>query len=342
LEFGFSAGQDQQQDLTADFSGEFGNRNLFGTGRKYSISATSSIVLLSRLQYLSSRFNLNYHQPWIMGLKLPIDLEAYFEPGAKSLIQPYRVEQFGGNINLRQQLRRQTRLWVSGSYQQVNIFGIPDEEEESFRRELGINVRRKVELSLENDTRSNILIPLRGSYTQLRVELYGGILGGDHNFSKVIGTWSRYMQPGSRAKLETWAFRLKVGRAFEYSLKDFVPSFDRFYMGGASTIRGYSENSLGPEDTAGAPIGGKVLFLANAEYRSALFGKLGWSMFLDYGNVWLDTKQVSLNSLRLSGGFGLQFFSPLGPIRLDYGRKLLRGQEGLQGGRLHLSILYAF
>ena len=142
--------------------------------------------------------------------------------------------------------------------------------------------------------------------------------------------------------MEVWAFRLKGGRAFECRLKDFVPSLDRFYLGGASSIRGYDENSLGPTDSTGTAVGGKIFTLVNVEYRKALFGKVGWSMFLDWGNVWLETENVALKDMRLSGGLGLQYFSPLGPIRLDYGRRLLQGQEGLKGGRLHLSILYAF
>ena len=342
IRVGFLAGQKQQQDLTADFSGEFGNRNLFGSGRRFSLSATTSIVLLSRFQYLSSRFTLNYFQPWLLGLRVPLDLEAYYEPGAKSVIQPYRIEQFGGNINLRQQLRKQTRLWLSGSYQQVNIYGISESEEEVFRRDKGINIRRKMGFSLENDTRSNLFVPLGGSHTNLQAEFFGGILGGDHNFAKVVLSWSRYFPAAGGTQLETWAFRLKLGRAFEYKLKDFVPSFDRFYLGGASSIRGYVENSLGPKDSAGKVVGGKIIGLTSLEYRKALFGKLGWSMFLDWGNAWLETENVTWRSLRLSGGLGLQYFSPLGPIRLDYGRKLLRGSEGLKGGRLHLSILYAF
>lgn len=347
VKVGFLTGQKQEQDLTTDLSAEFGHRNLFRAGRRISLSAASSFVLLSKFRYLASRFTLNYGQNWTLGLRIPLELEAYYEPGAKSAKQPYRIEQFGGNLNLRQQIRRQTRLWLSGSYQQVNIYGISEEQQETFRKEKGISIRRKTGFSLENDNRSSIFVPQGGSLTQLQTEYYGGIFGGDHNFAKIVLSWSRYFQTPGVSQLEVWAFRLKGGRAFEYRLKDFVPSLDRFYLGGASSIRGYDENSLGPtviDDSTGKTVvvGGKIFMLANVEYRKALFGKLGWSMFLDGGNVWVETENISWRALRLSGGFGVQFFSPLGPIRLDYGRKLLHGSDGLKGGRLHLSILYAF
>jgi len=345
--FGFLTSQEQQQDLTADLAAEFGHRNILKSGRRLSLGASSSFVLLSKFRYLSSRFTLNFYQPWTFGLRIPLDLEAYYEPGAKSAIQSYRIEQFGGNLNLKQELRKQTRLWLTGSYQQVNVFGIPEDQQATFRRDQGINIRRKIGISLENDSRNSIFVPQGGSLTQLQTEFYGGILGGDHNFSKIVLSWSRYFQTPGISQLEVWALRLKGGRAFEYRLRDFVPSLDRFYLGGASSIRGYDENSLGPiviDDSTGAivVVGGKIFALANLEYRKALFGKFGWSMFLDWGNVWLETKNVRIQSMRLSGGFGLQYFSPLGPTRIDYGRRLLHGDRGLKGGRLHLSILYAF
>lgn len=345
--FGFVTGQEQQQDLTTALSTEFGHRNIFKSGRRLSLGASSTFALLSKFRYLSSRFTLNFYQPWTLGLRIPLDLEAYYEPGAKSAIQPYRIEQFGGNLNLKQELRKQTRLWLTGGYQQVNVFGIPEDQQATFRRDQGINIRRKIGVSLENDSRNSIFVPQGGSLTQLQTEFYGGILGGDHNFSKMVLSWSRYFQTPGINQMEVWAFRLKGGRAFEYRLKDFVPTLDRFKLGGASSIRGYDENSLGPtalDDSTGtiAVVGGKIFAMANLEYRKALFSKFGWSMFLDWGNVWLETENVRIQSMRLSGGLGLQYFSPLGPIRLDYGRRLLHGDRGLNGGRLHLSILYAF
>ncbi|MCI0532129.1 MAG: BamA/TamA family outer membrane protein, partial [candidate division Zixibacteria bacterium] len=285
---------------------------------------------------------VKYYQPRLLGLRFPIDLDGYYEPGAKSVTQPYRIEQFGANINLRRELRKYTQLWLTGSYQHVNIYGIEASKQDEFKELQGISIRRKVGISLENDTRSNHFIPTGGSQTILYTEFFGGILGGDHNFFKTTVSWSRFLQPQGSTKLRTWAFRFKLGRAIPYSSGDFVPRLDRFFLGGASTIRGYTENTIGPKDANNDPEGGTILGLANLEYREGLFWKLGWSMFLDYGNIWLENREVGFNSMRLSGGAGLQFFSPLGPIRLDYGRKLLVGDKGLTGGRLHLSILYAF
>lgn len=120
-----------------------------------------------------------------------------------------------------------------------------------------------------------------------------------------------------------------------------VPSFDRFYMGGASTMRGFKENSMGPTDMGGGPRGGKVMVVGNIEYRRALFWKFGCTIFVDAGNLWEKPKHVNGRDFKVSSGVGIQFFTPVGPLRLDYGRQLPI-KESPETGRFHLSILYAF
>jgi outer membrane protein insertion porin family len=83
------------------------------------------------------------------------------------------------------------------------------------------------------------------------------------------------------------------------------------------------------------------MLLANAEIRKALFWKFGYTLFLDAGNVWFEPKNFNMSDIRLTGGLGLQFLTPIGPIRLDYARRILRDGDPVKG-RLHLAILYAF
>jgi outer membrane protein insertion porin family len=212
---------------------------------------------------------------------------------------------------------------------------------EIYKEEQGINVRRKIILSGEKDTRDNIFIPLKGSFTRVHTEFVGGFLGGDNNFFKLILSWSRYNRLSKRNILNVLATRLKFGYLEGLSRKDYVPTFDRFYMGGASTIRGYKENNMGPKDESGTPTGGKIMVLGNLEYRRALFWKFGCTIFIDAGNIWDSAKDVKAKNIKLTSGLGIQFFTPVGPLRLDYGRQLPI-KESPDTGRFHLSILYAF
>ncbi len=331
----------QQEYLTVDFTGEWGNRNLAGTSRKIGISAYYSYKVVPEIERLSNRFTLRYVEPWFFGTRTVFDLDIYYEPGVKSAVQKYRIESYGGNINFSRELSEYTKVWLTHSYQQVNIYSIPPEELETYKEEQGINVRRKIILSGERDTRSNIFIPLDGSFTQLYTEYVGGFLGGDNNFFKMGFSWSRYNNLSRRKTLNVLATRIKFGYAEGLTRTDRVPTFDRFYMGGASTMRGYKENSMGPTDERNDPAGGKVMVLGNVEYRRALFWKFGYSIFVDAGNLWEEVKHINTKDFKLTSGLGIQFFTPVGPLRLDYGRQIPI-KESPKTGRFHLSILYAF
>jgi outer membrane protein insertion porin family len=342
---GFKGGlaQTQQQDLTLDFSGEWGNRNLWGSSRKLSFSAFSNfnLVKLTHWKNIKNQFKLTFVEPWFLGTRTLSNLDLFWEPGVKSAVQIYRIETYGGNLNFSREFKRYIKLWVTASYQKVNIYGIPTAEKEIYKKEQGINVRRLISFSGEKDTRENIFIPLRGSYTQFFIQTVGGFLKGDNHFVKTTFSWARYNNLGKPEKINVLATRIKLGYAEQIFKDQIVPTFDRFYLGGASTIRGYTENSLGPKDQLGKDAGGKIMAIINLEYRRELFWKFGYTVFVDCGNLWSEVKDMHFTDFRLTSGLGIQFFTPIGPLRIDYGRRIiLAGDE--PGGRLHLSILYAF
>jgi outer membrane protein insertion porin family len=330
-----------ERELTLDFTGEWGNRNIVGTSRKIGLAAYYSYKIVPKIERLSNRFTVRGVEPWFLGTRTVLDGDLYYEPGVKSVVQKYRIESYGGNLNFSREFTEYTKAWLTGSYQQVHIYDIPPGELETYKEEQGINVRRKIIFSGERDSRGNIFIPLDGSFAQIYAELVGGFLGGDNHFFKTWISWARYNNLSRRRKLNVLATRVKLGYAVGLSRKDPVPSFDRFYLGGASTMRGFKENSMGPTDEKGEARGGKLVAVANVEYRRALFWKFGWTMFVDVGNLWAKPKHLNFKDFKLSSGMGIQFFTPVGPLRLDYGRQLPI-KESADTGRFHLSILYAF
>jgi outer membrane protein insertion porin family len=342
----FGLGQYQPQNLvadltTADMTLEWGNRNLAGTARKITLSGLTSFVVFKNWQNLTNRFTFSYVEPWFFGTRTPFSVDLYYEPGVKSVIQPYRIESYGGNFNFSREYTKYLKFYLTFSYQQVKVYDIPADTLEEFKREQGINIRRKLDFTIENDTRPNPFVPVSGSYFQLFNELVGGFLGGDNHFYKLIWTWSRYNTLGKPNEVDVLATRVKIGYEQRLFQNKYIPTYDRFYAGGAYTIRGYSENTLGPKDPEGNNIGGGLMLLVNSEIRKSLFWKFGYTVFADAGNVWAEPKNFKVSDMRLTGGVGLQFFTPIGPIRLDYARRILRNGDPAEG-TWHLAILYAY
>jgi outer membrane translocation and assembly module TamA len=135
----------------------------------------------------------------------------------------------------------------------------------------------------------------------------------------------------------------------EDSLPTRIPFSKKFFLGGATSIRGWGRYEVSPLGGRGLPIGGNALAAFTSEVRFKVKGNLGGVVFLDGGNVWPTRGDVDLGDLHYAAGIGLRYRTPVGPLRLDFGQQLNR-IEGLQVGqnpesrhwRLHFSIGQAF
>jgi outer membrane protein assembly complex protein YaeT len=333
------AGQDKEQDLVWDLGLEFGNRNISGKGRQVKFEIFSSfLVFASEWRILKERFDFEYTEPWLLKTRMPLTVRFGAQPGIRSGTQRYRISQMDLDLTTGKEFSRSTRSWAGAVWQKVNITGIPAELKDSLQNEEGISVRRKLIFGLERDTRNNLLLPISGSYFRFDSEYVGGFLGGDESFIKLTASVSRY-QNFYGSNVYAWNYRF--GWAAGIESDPYVPTTDRFYFGGGKSLRGYPSNSVGPLNEKGDPEGGRVVLQTNQEIRRPLFWKFWGSAFVDIGNNYEDFEYIKFDNLLASGGVGLQYISPVGPVRVDYGHRLVRDSYPA-GGRFHFSILYAF
>ena len=110
--------------------------------------------------------------------------------------------------------------------------------------------------------------------------------------------------------------------ASQYSL----PPDQRFYAGGSGTVRGFRYQSVGPTFTNGDPIGGTAINAGQAEYRQRIGQSLGFIVFLDAGQVSSDVNPLDA-SLRFGAGAGARYYTPIGPLRLDFGLPINRPSD---------------
>jgi outer membrane protein assembly factor BamA len=94
---------------------------------------------------------------------------------------------------------------------------------------------------------------------------------------------------------------------------------DRFQAGGATTVRGYAENSLGARDTFGDVLGGDQLLILNQELRFPIYRWLRGVAFVDAGNAFSELEPFAFRDLAVGYGAGLRLNSPIGVLRLDFG-----------------------
>jgi outer membrane protein insertion porin family len=120
-----------------------------------------------------------------------------------------------------------------------------------------------------------------------------------------------------------------------------LPIDERFFNGGATSVRSFGERDLGPHDPKGNPIGGEFYTVFNVEYTFPIYGELQGATFFDAGNLLPTSEHPSLDDMRYALGLGLRYKLPIGPIRLDYGfNPDPRPDEDF--GAFHLSFGFAF
>ncbi|MBI4367421.1 MAG: BamA/TamA family outer membrane protein [Deltaproteobacteria bacterium] len=188
------------------------------------------------------------------------------------------------------------------------------------------------------DTRNNFADPTKGIFASLGADFLTEIKGNEANFVLVHGGISHYWelykglvlaQYGRLAGIQT------LGRNIS------VPSNKLLFMGGDDTIRGFSEDSLGPTDVLGRATGGRVRWIYNAEATAKLGGGLKAAVFFDIGALTNRFADLGRSATRESLGFGLRYMTPVGPLRADYGFKLGR-RAGESVGRIHLTFGHVF
>ena len=168
---------------------------------------------------------------------------------------------------------------------------------------------RSITIEHVTDTRDNVYEPTTGSRASLSAEFAG--FGGDFSFQKYMISDTQYFKVG---RSQVFAVRGQYGLG-----NGSISEYNQFRLGGQDSIRGYREDQFR----------GNRMALASIEYRFPIVSKVTGAIFTDYGGAW--DRGLTPEHMHGSVGVGLGLNTPIGPLRLDYGR-------GSQGGRVHFRV----
>lgn len=168
------------------------------------------------------------------------------------------------------------------------------------------------------DKRNNRFETTGGNYQSLSLETAG--LGGDKYFIKLIANNRYYTK-----LIGDLVFRTEQEIGNMWALANHVlPPSEKFYLGGPNNMKGYGLFLLGPQitdSTGQLPLGGafEAFSLFELEYPLIREAGLKWVVFFDIGNDWDTAPSLDNLQLRTDAGFGIRWFSPIGPLRFEWG-----------------------
>lgn len=192
--------------------------------------------------------------------------------------------------------------------------------------------------SLSYDSTDNRWFPHTGVRQKYNMEFAAQPLGSDVEFWKLNADWRRFFEVQEDVVYQP-RLRFGLGRSLD---DEPLPTFERYFAGGTSTVRGFKLRDIGPSLGEGRfrrALGGDARFVLNNEVRFPLVQQINLSgvTFVDAGNVYQEIEDFDPTDLRYGTGAGLRLLSPVGPIGLDYGIKIDR-QPGEDLGEFHLSL----
>jgi outer membrane translocation and assembly module TamA len=207
-------------------------------------------------------------------------------------------------------------------------------------------VSNGIQFDFMHSTADNLLNARRGYQLAIHGESAGRFLPGSYNYYALSWDLRHYLPLRESLVVANRVYVGNIDQADDDPAN--VPFSKKFFLGGASSIRGWGRYEISPL-SSGYPIGGNSLFAFSSELRSNLRGNLGGVLFLDGGNVWTDGWTVKLDDLRYAVGAGVRYLTPVGPVRFDVGWQLnpipgllIDGAEQARAWRMHFSIGQAF
>jgi outer membrane protein assembly complex protein YaeT len=215
------------------------------------------------------------------------------------------------------------------------------------RTGLGEGTRSALTLEASRNTTDNPVDSTRGYVAAAQLEQAGKWLGGSFDYYELT-TEGRFFQ--SIAGKAVLAVQARAGSIDAFGDQEKrVPFFKRYFLGGATNLRGWGRFDVAPLSGGGLPIGGASFVNASAEVRVPIWRSLGGVLFVDAGNVWSEPWNFEVSDLRYDVGPGLRYMTPIGPIRVDLGYQLnpiegllVNGEPETRRFRFHFSIGQAF
>jgi outer membrane protein insertion porin family len=338
--FTFGGGYSSVENLfiTASISQE----NFLGRGQ--------SLTLKTQLGSTTTQAILGFTEPWLFDIPLSLGTNLYKWTRD---YDEYERDSMGGSIMLGYPIFRDTRLFGGYSFDVGEITDVdPVLASQDIIDLTGKFITSAVTTGIAFDNRDRIINPSRGHNHRLTFEYAG--LGGDIGFTKLTGELG-YYHPlfwglVGFAHLETGYINGTSGMT--------LPDYEKFYLGGMNSVRGFDWRDIHlsrqvlrdtdydpstPEQWVTVEVGGSAMLQGNVECiipiaRSA--GVVG-VIFYDTGNVYEGLSDIKLSDLRESTGLGIRWYSPMGPIRIEYGH-VLDPRPGESNGRWEFTMGTAF
>jgi len=311
-----TAGAGYSQTSGILFNASVSQDNFLGSGKRVSFAFNNSKV--------TTIYNFYYTDPYytINGISRGFGLFYKKTDADQANISSYTTDTYGANVNYGIPINEFDTIRVSPEFENLKLKETsesPNEVIDFIDRHGNDYNTVKLTGSWAHDTRNKALFADDGGLQSLSVET--AVPGSGLQYYKLGYDQRRYVP---LTKDLTLSMHAQLGYGDGYGDYDNLPFFENYFAGGVRSVRGFEDNTLGPKDSKGNPIGGSVQVVGGAEIlfpipfvEGTKSFRLG--TFFDIGNVYSDVSNFDATELRYSVGVSSLWISPLGPLAISLG-----------------------
>jgi len=258
---------------------------------------------------------IGFTEPWLFDRPLSAGFDLF---NNRRVYQDYTVNSLGGDIRLGYPLGEFSRVNALYRASQDNVTDVAANASTNLLDQQGIHYTSLIGVAVTRDTRDSVFEPTRGTVSNIGLD-FAGVGFGEQWFRLVGSVAAFWPTPWLNHVIGT---RFNAGYSLGWGNAP-VPLFERFYLGGANSIRSFKAQEVSPVDSSGTRIGGNIQLLWNIEYTVPLFFGIRVAAFYDIGNVWgpdiSGGTPFNITQEKQAIGLGFRWASPFGPLRVDYG-----------------------
>jgi len=297
------------------FQGRLSKNNFLGRGQTFSFQA-----MISSLRQI---YMLSFVEPHFFDTNWTFSFDLY---NMLTVFEEFSTEALGGDVSFGYRFLEDYLVYTTYKLEDkdTDLGGRTGFTTVPIQRYKMDGLTSSLKFSLAWDTRNNRLVPTRGWYHTVSAELASPYLGSETDYQRALVNTRWYVPL-------MWDFILRLNGTLGW-VSSSAPLFERFFVGGIFSVRGFQRNSLSPTASVassidpGSPltrfhVGGNKQLIFNAELEIPIVKamRIMGVVFFDAGNAFADGRPISFANLRTSMGFGFRWWSQMGPLRFEWG-----------------------
>ena len=284
--------------------------------------------------------NFDFTEPWLFDLPLRLDLSVYLR---ESIYDYWTEDRFGARVALSRKFFDDfTSATVAYKFETVNVRKMDRHMGPETRAERGRDLVSQFSLVLDRNTLDSLTDPTEGYQVNLLGAISPRILGSSEDFYRA--ELKAFYATSFWDKAIVWHVGARIGVVDGFGSKP-APIYERYFLGGGDSLRGFPFREVSPLDSSGRPCGGQSMTLFTTEISHPIWEFIRGAVFADAGGVSASEYNMGFDHFNIGVGYGLRLKIPQVPvpIKLDLAYPVLNNQRNVKSRlRFHFSMGFSF